>query len=190
MTVTMHDAGHTYSPEYVASGVDLLGEYKHVYGLFGATDRVALQATSQAHGYVYEMRRATYSWFNRWFDMKDAGDDETSQAIEPDEVLYVTPTGFVTTSFGGETALSLTRHLAASLKTPGMLAAAAVRTRLRSVLAIDDPASGTLASRTLGRIKKPGYRAEYFEFTSDREIRIPGWLLTPDNANVSTPTVL
>ena len=84
MTVTMHDAGHTYSPEYVASGLDLLAEYKHVYGLFGAADRVTLQATTQAHGYVYEMRRATYSWFNRWFEMKDAGDDETSQAVEAD----------------------------------------------------------------------------------------------------------
>ena len=72
----MHDAGHTYSPEYVASGLDLLEEYKQVYGLFGAGDRVALQATTQAHGYVYEMRRATYAWFNRWFDMKDADDDE------------------------------------------------------------------------------------------------------------------
>ena len=28
------------------------------------------------------MRRATYAWFNRWFDMKDADDDETSQAVE------------------------------------------------------------------------------------------------------------
>src|SRR5207245_7334630 len=39
-------------------------------------------------------------------------------------------------------------------------------------------------------IRKPGYRAEQFELTSDREIRIPGWLLTPDKAGSSTPTVL
>ncbi len=96
----------------------------------------------------------------------------------------------MTTSFGGETALSLTRQLAASVKTPATLSAADVRARIRSVLAIDDAPGGALPSRTLGRIKKPGYRAEYFEFTSDREIRIPGWLLTPDNATASTPTVL
>ncbi len=119
------------SPEYVASGLDLLGEYKQVYGLFGAADRVALQATAQAHGYVYEMRRATYTWFNRWFEMSDAGDDEASQAVEPDDVLYVTPTGFVTTSFGGETALSLTRQLAASIKTPSTLSASDVRARIK-----------------------------------------------------------
>ena len=106
MTITLHDAGHTYSPEYVSSSHDLLDEYTRVYGLLGAGDRVSLQATTVSHGYVYEMRRATYAWFNRWFDMKSVDDDESSQAVESDATLFVTPTGFVTTSFRGETALS------------------------------------------------------------------------------------
>jgi dienelactone hydrolase len=111
MAVTLHDAGHTYSPEYVASSLDLFDEYHHVYGLLGARERVALQATTEQHGYVYELRRATYTWFNRWFEMKGADDNESSQAVESDETLFVTPTGFVASSFGGETALSLTRQM-------------------------------------------------------------------------------
>ena len=129
MTITLHDAGHTYSPEYVASSLDLLDEYKRAYGLLGAGDRVSLQATTVSHGYVYEMRRATYAWFNRWFEMKNVDDDETSQAVEPDATLFVTPTGFVTTSFGGETALSLTRQMADAIHTPSSLSADDVRTR-------------------------------------------------------------
>ena len=82
VTVTLHDAGHTYSPEYVASSLDFVQEYTRVCSLLGADDRVSLQVTTEQHGYVYEMRRATYAWFNRWFEMKDAGDDETSQAVE------------------------------------------------------------------------------------------------------------
>src|SRR5262249_33891911 len=117
MTVTLHDAGHTYSPEYVASSLDLLGEYRRAYRLLAADDRVSLLATTQQHGYVYELRRATYAWFNRWFEMKKADDEELSQTVEPDETLFVTPTGFVTTSFGGETALSLTRQMAAAVRT-------------------------------------------------------------------------
>jgi len=58
------------------------------------------------------------------------------------------------------------------------------------VLGVDTSRGEALASRVLATIRKPGYRAEQFEFTSDREIRIPGWLLTPDNAGASTPTVL
>lgn len=190
MGITLHDAGHTYSPEYVSSSLDLLDEYKRAYGLLGAGDRVSLQATTVSHGYVYEMRRATYAWFNRWFEMKNVDDDETSQAVELETTLYVTPSGFVTTSFGGETALSLTRQMADEIHTPSSLSADEVRSRIRTVLGIDESRSAPLTSRVLATIKKPGYLAEQFEFTSDREIRTPGWLLTPDNAGPSTPTLL
>src|SRR5262245_13372087 len=118
MAVTLHDAGHTYSPEYVASSLDLFEEYKRAYRILGAEDRVSLQATTEQHGYVYELRRATYAWFNRWFDMKGVDDQEASQAVEQDETLFVTPTGFVATSIGGETALSLTQQMAAAVRTP------------------------------------------------------------------------
>jgi len=190
MTITLHDAGHTYSPEYVSSSYDLLDEYKRVYGLLGAGDRVSLQATTVSHGYVYELRRATYAWFNRWFDMKNVDDDESSEAVESDATLFVTPTGFVTTSFGGETALSLTRRMADEIQTPSTLSADPGHSRIRTVLGIEESRGAALAARLLAAIKKPGYRAEQFEFTSDREIRIPGWLLTPDNAGPSTPTLL
>src|SRR5262249_997845 len=76
MVVTLHDAGDTSSPEYVANSIEMVEELKRLYALSGAGDRVALQATTEVHGYGYEMRRATYDWFNRWFDVKDAGNDE------------------------------------------------------------------------------------------------------------------
>src|SRR5262249_22942425 len=190
MTVTLHDAGHTYSPEYVGSSLDLLQEYRRVYGLLEAGDRVSLQVTTQQHGYVYELRLATYAWFNRWFEMKNADAEETSQAVGPDETLFVTPTGFVTTSFGGETALSLTRQMAAAVATPPPAGADDVRRRVRAVLGIETPGGGAPAGRVLATIRKPGYRAGQFEVTSDREIRIPGWLLTPDKTGSSAPTVL
>ena len=190
MTVTLHDAGHTYSPEYVDSSVDLLQEYKRAYSLLAADDRVSLQVTTEQHGYVYELRRATYAWFNRWFEVKNADDEEPSQAVEPDETLFVTPTGFVSTSFGGETALSLTRQMAAAVPTRPPAGADDMRKRIHAVLGVETSRGETPASRVLATIRKPGYRAEQFELASDREIRIPGWLLTPDKAGSATPTVL
>jgi cephalosporin-C deacetylase-like acetyl esterase len=190
MTVTLHDAGHTYSPEYVASSLDLLDEYRRVYKLLAADDRLSLQVTTAQHGLVYELRRSTYAWFNRWFEMKDAGDEELSQRVETDETLFVTPTGFVTTSFGGETALSLTRQMAEAIRTPPAGTVDDARTRIRMAFSIEMPRGEPLASRVLATIRKPGYRAEQVEFTSDREIRTPGWVLTPDGAGSSTPTVL
>jgi cephalosporin-C deacetylase-like acetyl esterase len=188
--ITLHDAGHTYSPEYVSGSLDLLDEYKRAYGLMNAADRVTLQATSVRHGYVYEMRRATYGWFNRWLEVKDADDTETSQAVEPEASLSVTPTGFVTTSLGGETALSLTQQMAEATHTPSPIQPDEVRARIRAVLSIEERTAEAPAGRVLATIRKPGYRAEQFELASEREIRTPGWLLTPDNAGPATPTVL
>jgi cephalosporin-C deacetylase-like acetyl esterase len=188
--ITLHDAGHTYSPEYVGGSVEFIGEYRRACTLLGTGDRVSLQATTVQHGYVYEMRRATYAWFNRWFEIKDADQAEASESVESDSTLFVTPTGFVTTSFGGETALSLTRQLAEAVHTPASLASEDLRTRVRDVLGIDEPRGAPLAARVLAIIDRRGYRAEQFEFTSDREIRTPGWLLTPDSGGPSTPTVL
>ena len=190
MTVTLHDAGHTYSPEYVTNSLDFLDEYKRAYGLFNASDRVSLQATTVQHGYVYEMRRATYAWFNRWFDMKDADDSETSQAVEQESTLFVTPSGFVRTSLNGETALSLSRQMAEAIHAPAPKAPDDMRGRIRAVLGIDDSRRDPLAARVLATITRRGYRAEQFEFTSEREIRTPGWLLTPDNLQPSAPTLL
>ena len=96
----------------------------------------------------------------------------------------------MTTSFGGETALSLTRQMAAAIPTPAAGPIDDTRKRIRAVFGIEMPRGEGLASRVLAMIRKPGYRAEQVEFTSDREIRIPGWLLTPDAPDPSTPTVL
>src|SRR5262249_13767192 len=93
MAVTLHDSGHTYSPEYVASSLDFFQEYQRAYRLLAAEDRLSLQVTTAQHGYVYELRRATYAWFNRWLEMRNADDEELSQAVETDETLFVTPTG-------------------------------------------------------------------------------------------------
>jgi cephalosporin-C deacetylase-like acetyl esterase len=190
MLITLHDAGHTYSPEYVTGSLDLVDEYTRAYSLLGASDRLSLQATTARHGYVYEMRRATYTWFNRWFEMKDVDDGETSQPVESDATLFVTPTGFVSTSFGGETALSLTREMSEAVLRPASLSADDVRKRVRTVLAIEESPGQTAVGRVLATIRKSGYRATQFELTSEAEIRIPGWLLTPDTAGPSTPTIL
>jgi hypothetical protein len=79
--------------------------------------------------------------------------------------------------------------MAESIRTPA-LAANDVRARIRAVLGIDDSTRDPLAPRVVATVARRGYRAEQFEFTSEREIRTPGWLLTPDNVQPLTPTLL
>jgi hypothetical protein len=65
-----------------------------------------------------------------------------------------------------------------------------VRQRIHDVLGIDERRDAPVTARVLATIAKGGYRAEQFEIASDREIRTPGWLLSPDKATAATPTVL
>ncbi len=190
ITITTHDIGNTYSPEYVSGTVEQLEELKRSYNLLGAPDQVALVATTQQHGYTYEQRRAAYGWFNRWLDNKQADDHEAGAPVEPDEALLCTKTGFVVTSLGGETALSLTRKRAAGISAPPAAASReALLTSVRQVLALPDD-SAEMSSRLLCRIQKAGYVAEQFESVSEAEIRTPGWLLSPDAGAESVATIL
>jgi hypothetical protein len=73
---------------------------------------------------------------------------------------------------------------------PSSLTADDLRKRVRAVLGIEESRDQALAARVLATIRKPGYRAEQFAFTSDWEIRTPGWLLTPDGIGPAAPTLL
>jgi cephalosporin-C deacetylase-like acetyl esterase len=65
-----------------------------------------------------------------------------------------------------------------------------VRQRIHDVLGVDERRDAPVAARVLATIAKAGYRAEQFEIASEREIRTPGWLLSPDGATAAPPTVL
>ena len=168
-----------------------LDEYKRAYGLLGAGDRVSLQATTAAHGYVYEMRRATYALVQplvrdeerrRRRDVAGGGvgRDALRDADRFRDDVVRRRNGAVADAADGRGDPHRRRR---SPRTTCVHA-------IRSVLGIEESRGEAPAGRVLATIKKPGYRAEQFEFTSDREIRTPGWLLTPDNAGPSTPTVL
>jgi hypothetical protein len=80
--------------------------------------------------------------------------------------------------------------MATNVKPRAAAGADEMRGRIRTMLGTQAPPREAPASRVLATIRKPGYHAEQFELVSEREIRTPGWLLTPDNASASTPTVL
>ena len=90
---------------------------------------------------------------------KDVDDGESSQAVESDATLFVTPTGFVSTSFGGETALSLTRQMSEAIQPPASLAADDERKRIRTVLGVEasrGPAPALVSLQLPPGVRDPG----------------------------------
>jgi cephalosporin-C deacetylase-like acetyl esterase len=67
---------------------------KHLYGLLGAEENVALHIGPTEHGYTQENREAMYRWFNRVTGISDAS-TEPALVIEEDKTLQCTPNGQV-----------------------------------------------------------------------------------------------
>ncbi|MBN2132890.1 MAG: prolyl oligopeptidase family serine peptidase, partial [Sedimentisphaerales bacterium] len=78
-----------------ARGAELAYErLRHLYGLFGAAENVALFIGPGYHGYSQENREAMYRWFNRTTGVSDAR-SEPEITIEKDETLWCAPRGQV-----------------------------------------------------------------------------------------------
>ncbi len=67
---------------------------RHVYGLLGAEQNIALSIGPTYHGYSQENREAMYRWFNGVTKASDAT-TEPEIVIEKDETLWCTPNGQV-----------------------------------------------------------------------------------------------
>jgi dienelactone hydrolase len=67
---------------------------KHLYGLLGAEQNIALFVGPTPHGYSQENREAMYRWFNRVTGVSKA-ESEPALTFEKDETLWCTPKGQV-----------------------------------------------------------------------------------------------
>jgi dienelactone hydrolase len=83
-------------------------ESQRIYSLFGALDRVAIAVGPGGHGMPQNVREAVYGWMNRWLNNGPQGPlREPVFETEPEQTLWCTPTGQLSTSLGGLTASDL-----------------------------------------------------------------------------------
>ena len=194
---TPHDAGTTYSPVYSKATHEIFEELQQVYGLMGAQDKVEIFSSPLPHDLDFFNRQATYAWFNRWLGKKDMGSDEDEFETSPSEELNCTPTGQVLTSLGGRSLVQINTDRIRALVALSPLenasanrqaASGLVRTELRRLLVL--PTDRTpLEPRILSSHTRNGVAIEEFEFRSEPQIRVPGWLVKPNNGRVPLPTI-
>ncbi len=186
------DAGTTYSPKFVNDSLAALEELKVTYRLLGAEESVKLVETPQRHGYVYELRRASYAWYNRWLGRPREDDREAPVTVEPDRNLWCTDTGFVVNSLGGETAFTLTRKLAAATKPAGPVTAEHLRRALALPKAAPNSPIPGWAAQTLSVTTKYDHLVEELNLVSEPGIQLPAWIahLGDTGAGARRPAVL
>ncbi|MBV6433383.1 MAG: hypothetical protein IANPNBLG_03561 [Bryobacteraceae bacterium] len=82
-------------------------EIRRFYGALDADAKAGYFEYDDTHGWSKPRREAAYRWFEKWLMGRESAGGEEEVETEPEQNLYVTPTGQVLTSFGGETTQSL-----------------------------------------------------------------------------------
>ncbi len=161
-------------------------EARAVYERLGAGDRIGMTEADDGHGYSAPRRQAAYRWFERWLKGTEREIPETEIAIAREDELWVTNTGQVATSLGGETVFTLNSKRAQGLRRP---APPVSRHTLVELLALSR-VTGPPAVKPLGVIERPGYRIEKLIYESEPGIEIPAVLAAPEGSAGRRPAVV
>jgi dienelactone hydrolase len=155
----------TYSPNYIASGVEEFEKLKKVYGVLGHGDRIGWADSPLPHGLGYHVRLAIYNWFQRWLKNASAVTEEPPVAPEPDAALFAAE-GSTVRALGGETPFSMARRRP-------VRRSAVPLDRLLGV-SPDKPRAASLRKTEFRRVT-----VEAIEVPSAPKVWIPGYLFQP-----------
>ncbi len=150
-------------------------EVRRVYESLGAAEKIGLVEADDGHGYTLPRRLAAYDWFSRW--LKGSGDTGPEPEIEiaTEEELFVTESGQVVTSLGGETVYTLNRKRAEMFASKRPQLSADV---IRRVIAFNPPGMPVNAA-SYGVLERSGYRIEKWLYSSEPGIGIPAVVYAP-----------
>lgn len=170
VAVSARDFFGTYSSNYLNDGRAEFSRLKNVYRTLGHEKAVEWYETPVPHALSHDLRLQIYNFFERTLRHSDKPVTEPAVQPEPDERLYVGPTGNVIRDFAGKTPLMLTRERAAILKPDN-------RTD-RDILGVPAVASN-VSLNILGRAKGEISAIEAVEVQVSAEMFLPGYLFFP-----------
>jgi hypothetical protein len=170
--VTMLTGIRDYFP--IDGARDTYAEVKRVFEVVDAPGRAGYFEYDDEHGWHKPRREATYRWLTKFLQGKDDDGIEPPITPEPENLLNVTPTGQVSTSFGGETVQSLNLKAAEKLFSSRTAARISNPEKLRAVIArrLNLPARA-------GIPKVTSVRPDALLIETEPGIRIPARLYVP-----------
>ncbi len=163
---------------------ETFAEAQKVYGLLGASDKIAMTEADDGHGYSKPRRLASYRWFDKW--LKGIEEETVEEPVVPrrEEELWATKTGHVVPELQGETVFSLNRARANQFQ-HGMASPDQVR-RLIGY----ERTQGTPAVKPFGVLQREGYRIEKLTYLSEPGIEVPALFYLPNGATQKIAAVV
>ena len=184
ISISDKDYFGTYSPNYIANGWEEYKKLAGVYRVMGAAKNLAWSDTPLPHGLSYDSRLQMYNWFLR--HLADGGKQvEREPDVKPEEdaTLYVSSSGNMVQSFGGETPFSLTKRRAAAISEEAKPA------RLEELIRLERP-SHVRASVLTQVPSAGGVTIAAVDFGVSPQLGLPAWLFRPKDDSANKPVLL
>lgn len=164
-----------------------LEESRRFYALFGAEAKISTHVAPGEHGVPPEQLRAISEWMVRWLQPGRQAYAGPPPPVEHEQDLYVTATGQLDTSLGGETASTLNmKRFAGALPERKPIASAAEAAQLRSRLRREvaaltryEPHSGPLNARVVRVSEREGITRTELVYEPAPGRRLPALLVFP-----------
>ena len=165
-----------------------VAEVRRTYDSLGISEKLEMVEADDGHGYTLPRRLAAYRWMSKW--LKGAEDDgkEPPVLLSTEAELQCTPTGQVSTSFGGESVFTLNQKRADQVRahSPGQQDVLVAARELSGYRPRPGPPSWT----PYGTLQRAGYRIEKFIYESEPGIPIPAVLAIPDRPSAARDAIL
>jgi cephalosporin-C deacetylase-like acetyl esterase len=171
-------------------------EAKMAYKALGMEDNLALVEDDSKHWLTPKIRLAIYTFFMKHFNI--SGDPEELEAeILPKEDLKVTPTGQISTSFGGDMIFDVNRKETEKLIMDLERSRKDIENHLIRVQASAKVISGFIAPSCEGggaflngRYQRDGYSVGKYAIMGEGDYPIPILLFIPDDNKVKHPALV
>lgn len=182
--VSAHDFFGTYSPRYLSDGREEYQKLLKCYEILGHSDQLGWSSTPLPHSLSYSLRLSVYNWFEKWLKKSDQRiQDEPSVAPEPDQTLWVGPTGNVVRDFDSLRPFDFVKQDANAVTSRKNAKPWTEALGLRQPE--QEPNLQKLASTPL-----EGASIEAIEVQSAPGVWLPAWFFTPGKAGTTQPPLL
>ncbi len=182
ISISDKDSFGTYSANYVSNGWEEYQKLARTYSLLGAQQHLSWTDTPLPHGLSYDSRLRMYNWFERHLKRVDEPvREEPPVTPEPDTSLWVSESGNIVRSFGGETSVSVARRSADSL-TPKPV-------QLSKLLGVEQlsPVRATVLKAVPSR---DGITVEAVDIPVSSDVHLPAWIFRPKQSDPAKPALL
>ena len=191
MTFTSRDEYLTIQGAYEA-----FSEAKIAYKAFSMEDNLEMVEDDSKHWMTPKIRLAMYSFFMKHFNIPGDPSEEEAEILSPEE-LKVTPTGQISTSFGGEMIFDVNKKETAKLIENLAKSRKDIEKHLSEVKLKAKEISGFIAPVSAeknpflnGRYQREGYSVGKYAIMGEGDYAIPILLFVPNDNTVKHPALV